>query len=99
VVGVVVAGDHEVERIDAERAQMRDDLARRGAGIDQGRLAAFADDDGVTLSDIEKVNLELRLGRERGGAERGDERENSARRTDYCGRSSDRFVYPTGTLN
>jgi hypothetical protein len=55
---MVVTGDHQVDGVDPERAQLGHD-ARRVSGVDERRLPSFPDQDCVALAHIKKAKLEL----------------------------------------
>jgi hypothetical protein len=62
VVGVRMTGDDEIDGVDVEAREICADAGR--AGVDHGGVAAFLDDRGVALADVEEVDFEL-FGRER----------------------------------
>jgi hypothetical protein len=61
--------DDEVEVGHAERLELLDDLGPGDAGVDEHRLATAADQDGVTLPDVEHVDEHLACERREGDDE------------------------------
>ncbi len=57
MVGVVVARDDEVDRVDVEGLEILADAGR--AGVDNGCVAALLDDRGVALADVEEADFQL----------------------------------------
>ena len=70
-----MARHREIDRVDAERAQPADDVARR-PGVDQGGLPAFAHEQRVPLPDVQEAKLETL------GVESGDDAERAQREED-----------------
>jgi hypothetical protein len=61
VIGVWVTGDGDVDGIDAERVELRDDTAVVSAVDERGLGFWRAHDDRVALADVEKDQLHLRF--------------------------------------
>jgi hypothetical protein len=71
VVRMVVAGDHQVDGVDPERAKLGHD-ARRVSGIDERGLPSLPDQDCVALAHIEKAKLELLAPNRKGQAQKNE---------------------------
>jgi hypothetical protein len=82
VVGVRVAGDHEVEAGDAERAELREHVGVVVAGVVEDRVPCGAEDEHAgALADVEEVELERERDREQEGEGEHVERAHEERRS------------------
>ena len=60
MIGVVVRGDHEIERVDPGGGELVGDVIRPRACIDQDLPAAWRRDErGITLTDVELPDSEV----------------------------------------